>query len=108
MSDHYCGISKTNGHRCALRRAGNSPSDIIKTTGSAKMTVYRVVVKFVATEEVERSHHRPQEDHKKTKIVLADLKKSMKADPSQSLMKLAENAMLAFEPSVEQTLKSLR
>ena len=31
---------------CELRRAGNSSSDITKTSGYAKMTVYRVVAKF--------------------------------------------------------------
>ena len=38
-----------------MRRAGNSVSDIIKSTGYAKLTVYRVVVAFNDDGKVQRS-----------------------------------------------------
>ena len=40
---------------CELRRAGSSVSDIIKSTGYAKSTVYRVVAAFDAEGKVQRS-----------------------------------------------------
>ena len=75
---------------CEMRRAGNSPSDIVKSTGYAKTTVYRVVANFDAEGKVERSRHSPRSDRKRTKTFLAGLKRSLKADPSQSMSKLAK------------------
>ena len=75
---------------CKRRRAGNSRSDIIKTNGYAKMTVYRAVAKFDAKDEAERSHDSPLKDRKRTKTFMVGLKRSTKADPSQSMMKLAK------------------
>ena len=43
-----------------LSRAGNSQSDIIKTTVYAKTIVYRAVAKFYATGDVEGSHNSPR------------------------------------------------
>ena len=40
---------------CELRLAGSSVSDIIKSTGYAKSTVYRVVAAFYAEGKVQRS-----------------------------------------------------
>ena len=75
---------------CELRRAGNSPSDIIKSTGYAKTTVYWVLAKLDAEGKVQRSCHSPCNDRKGTKTFLAGLKKSIKADPTQSMSKLAK------------------
>ena len=47
-----------------LRRTGNSPSYIIKSTGYRKTTVYRAMAKFDAEGKVERSRHSPQNDQK--------------------------------------------
>ena len=47
---------------CKMRHAGNSPFDIIKSTGYTKMIVYQVVTKFDVKGKVERSCHKPQKD----------------------------------------------
>lgn len=75
---------------CEMRRAGNSVSDIIKSTGYAKSTVYRVATAFDDEGKVERSQHCPRSDRKRTKTFLAGLKRSLKSDPSQPMSKLAE------------------
>lgn len=75
---------------CELRRAGSSVSDIIKSTGYAKSTVYRVVAAFDAEGKVQRSRHSPRSDRKRTKTFLAGLKRTLKADPSQPMSKLAQ------------------
>ena len=75
---------------CEMRRAGNSVSDIIKSTGYAKSTVYRVVAAFDAEGKVQRSWHSPRSDQKRTKTFLAGLKRTLKAEPSQSMSKLAQ------------------
>ena len=75
---------------CEMRRAGNSVPDIIKSTGYAKSTVYRVVAAFDAEGKVQRSRHSPRSDRKRTKTFLAGLKRTLKADPSQSMSKLAQ------------------
>ena len=67
-----------------MRCTGNSVSDIIKSTGYAKLTVYRVVAAFDAEGKVQRSRHSPRSDRKRTKTFLAGLKRTLKADPSQS------------------------
>jgi len=48
------------------------------------------VAKFDAEGMVERSPHKPRKDRKRTKTFLAGLKRSVKADPSQSMAKLAK------------------
>ena len=75
---------------CEMRLAVSSPSDIIKSTGYAKTRVYRVVAKFDAEDKVERSRHSPQKDRKRTKTFLAGLKRSLNADPTQLMSKLAK------------------
>ena len=75
---------------CELRRAGSSVSDIIKNTGYAKSTVYRVVTAFDAEGKVQRSRHSPRSDRKRTKTFLAGLKRTLKSDPSQPMSKLAQ------------------
>ena len=75
---------------CELRRAGSSVSDIIKSTGYAKSTVYRVVAAFDAEGKVQRSRHSPRSDRKRTKTFLAGLKRTLKSDPSQPMSKLAQ------------------
>ena len=75
---------------CELRRAGNSSSDIIKSTGNAKTRIYRVVAKFDAEVKFEQSRHSLPKDRKRTKTFLAGLKRSIKADPTQSMSKLAK------------------
>ena len=59
---------------CEMRRAGNSVSDIIKSTGYAKSTVYRVVAAFDAAGKVQRSRLSPRSDRKRTKKFLDGLK----------------------------------
>ena len=95
---------------CRLRRAGNSHSDIIKTTVYAKTTVYGVIANCDATGGVERSHHSPRKNRKRTKTFLPDLKRSIKADPSQPANNeiTKKNAILPTEPSAEQSMKTLR
>ena len=51
---------------CELRRTGSSVLDIIKSTGNAKLTVYRVVASFEAEGKVQRSRHSPLSDRKRT------------------------------------------
>ena len=75
---------------CELRRAGRFVSDIIKSTGYAKSTVYRVVASFDAKGKVQRSRHSPRSDRKRTKTFLVGLKRTLKADPSQPMSKLAQ------------------
>ena len=75
---------------CELRRAGSSVSDIIKSTGYAKSTVYRVVAAFDAEGTVQRSRHSPRSDQKRTKTFLAGLKRTLKSEPSQPMSKLAQ------------------
>ena len=75
---------------CELRRAGSSVSDIIKSTGYAKSTVYRVVAAFDAECKVQRSRHSRCSDRKRTKTFLAGLKRTLKSDPSQPMSKLAQ------------------
>ncbi|KAF2362962.1 Homeobox domain-like [Trinorchestia longiramus] len=75
---------------CELRRAGNSVSDIIKSTGYAKSTVYRIVSAFDAKGKVQRSRHSPCSDRKRTKTFLAGLKRTLKSDPRQPMSKLAQ------------------
>ena len=76
-----------------MRRAGSSVSDIIKSTGYAKSTVYGVVSTFDAEGKVQRSRHSPRSDRKKTKIFLAELKRTLKSDPSQN------TRVITFDPS---------
>ena len=75
---------------CELRRAGSSVSDIIKSTGYAKLAVYRVFASFDAEGEVQISRHTPRSDRKRTKSFLTGLKRMLKADPSQPMSKLAQ------------------
>jgi len=72
-----------------LSRAGHSPAKIISLTGYVRRTVYRTVAKLNETGGVERSKHKVRSDLKRTPRFLAGLRRSIKADPSQSMMKLA-------------------
>ena len=80
---------------CELRRAGSSVSHIIKSTGYAKSTVYRVVAAFDAEGKVQRSRHSPRSDRKRTKTFLAGLKRTLKSDPSQPMSKLAQKCSVS-------------
>ena len=73
-----------------LRLTGNSSSDIIKSTGYTKMTVYQVLAKLDAEGKVQRSRHSPHNYRERTKTFLAGLKRLIKADPTQSISKLAK------------------
>ena len=75
---------------CELRRAGKSCPEIIRSTGYPKSTVYRIVAKFDSEGTVDRKIHKPRKDRKRTKTFLAGLKRSLKADPTQSMAKLAK------------------
>ena len=72
-----------------MRRAGNSVSDIIKSTGFAISTVNRVVAAFGAESKVQRVRHSPRSD-RKTKSFFAGLKRTLNPDPSKSMSKLAQ------------------
>ena len=75
---------------CELRRAGKSCPEIIRSTGYPKSTVYRIVAKFDSERTVDRKIHKPRKDRKRTKTFLAGLNRSLKADPTQSMAKLAK------------------
>ena len=90
---------------CEMRRAGNSVSDIIKSTGYAKSTVYRVVAAFDAEGKVQRSRHSPRSDRKRTKTFLAGLKRTLKSDPSQPMSKLASDGKVMPPHFIEAGLK---
>ena len=75
---------------CEMRRARSSVSDIIKSTGCEKSTVYQVVSSFDAEDKVQRSRHSPRSDRKRTKTFLAGLKRTLKSDSSQPMSKLAQ------------------
>ena len=63
---------------------------IIKSTGYAKTTVYRVVAKFDSEGKVKRSLHNLRKDPKRTKTFLARLKMSLKEDLTQLISKMAK------------------
>ena len=75
---------------CEMRRVGNSVSDIIKSTGYAKSTVYRVVAAFDTEGNVQRNRLSPRRDRKRTKTFLAGMKSTLKSDQSQPMSKLAQ------------------
>ena len=81
---------------CELRRAGNFVSDIIKSTGYAKSTVYRVAAAFDAEDKVQRSRLSPRSDRKRTKTFLPGLKRTLKSDPSQPMLKLAQKSSVSL------------
>ena len=62
----FGGISKTNNHLRIEEHWGLSVRHK-KTTSYAITTVYRVVAKFQARGEVEKSHHIPPKYRKRTK-----------------------------------------
>ena len=86
------------------------PLGNITTIGDGKTTVYRFVTKLDATGKVERSNHSPRTDRKRSKTFLAGQKRSTKAEPSQSVLKLDEkkNAVLAASSSVEQLMRTMK
>ena len=84
-----------------LYSAGNCATEIIKATGRVKSTVYRVVSCLKAGKGVERKPHdsrsdikrKPYDsrsDIKRTPRFLAGLKRSIKANPSKSMVSLAK------------------
>ena len=70
---------------CEMRRADNPQSDIIKTFGGPKTTVFQFVTDFDATGKVERSRHSPQKDRKRTETFPTGTKRSIKEDPNHSM-----------------------
>ena len=73
---------------CEMRSAWSSVSDIIKSTGYVKSTVYQVVSAFDDEGKV-------RSDPKRTKTFLAGLKRTMKSDPSQPMSKLAQKSSVS-------------
>jgi transposase len=73
-----------------MSRAGNSPLAIIEATGYPKATVYRTVTKQKTTGDVQRCHHKPRNDRKRTSIFLTKLKRSIKANCTTPMSKLAK------------------
>ena len=73
-----------------LYRAGNCETEIIKATGYAKSTVYRIFSCLKAGKGVERKPHDSKSDIKRTPRFLAGLKRSIKANPSKSMPSLAK------------------
>ena len=75
---------------CELRRAGNSYPEIIWNTDYPKSTVYQIVAKFDAEGTADRRPHNPRNNRKRTKAFLAGMKRSLKADSTPSMAKLAK------------------
>ena len=73
-----------------LYSAGKCARKIIKATGHAKSTVYRIVSCLKAGKGVERKPHDSRSDIKRTPRFLAGLKRSIKANLSQSMASLAK------------------
>ena len=84
-----------------LYRAGNCVTEIIKATGHAKSTVYRIVSCLKTEKGVERKRHDLRSDIKRkpynlrseikrTPCFLAGLKRSIKANPWKSMASLAK------------------
>jgi len=71
-----------------LSRAGHSLAKIVSLTGYARSTVKRTVARLNERGDVERAKHKVQSDLKRTPRFLAGLNRSIKSDPSQSMMKL--------------------
>ena len=77
---------------CELIRAGSSVSDIIKSTGYAKSSIYRVVAAFDAEGKVQRSRLSPRSDRKRTKTFLAGLMKNVEVRPKPADVKTGTKA----------------
>ena len=73
-----------------LFHAGKKTSDIIKDTGYASQTVYRIVSNLRKAKSIERKSHDPRADKICTKRFLNGLKRSIAANPSQSMATLAK------------------
>ena len=69
-----------------LSRAGHSLAKIVSLTGYARGTVKRTVARLNERGDVERAKHKCL---KRTPRFLAGLNRSIKSDPSHSMMKLA-------------------
>ena len=68
-----------------LFHVGKKTSDIIKDTGYASRTVYRIVSNLRKGKSIERKSHAPRADKIRTKRFLSGLKWSIAANPSQSM-----------------------
>ena len=71
-------------------RAGNCATEIIKATGYAKSTIYRIVSCLKAGKGVERKPYDSRNDIKRTPRFLAELKRSIKANSWKSMASLAK------------------
>lgn len=73
-----------------LFHAGRKASEIIRDTGYAPRTVYRIVSNLRDGKGILRKAHSPRNDKIRTKRFLCGLKRSIAANPSQSMASLAK------------------
>lgn len=74
-----------------LARAGHSPAEIARHTRISSSTVYDVYNAFKESGKEERKKHSPRSDAKRTPKFLAGLRRSISANPSTPMTKLAKN-----------------
>ena len=85
--------SVVKNHRiviAGLFHAGRKASGIIRDTGYAPRTVYRIVSNLRDGKGILRKAHSPRSDKIRTKRFLWGLKSSIAANPSQSMASLAK------------------
>ena len=75
-----------------MRHAGNSVSDIIKSTGYAISTVYRVVGAFDADGKVQRSRHSTCSDRKRNQNIPSWAEKDVEVRPKPADVKTGTKA----------------
>lgn len=75
---------------CELRRAGHTPSAIIRMLKYSRQTVYDVCKRFDETGEDQRAAHKPRRGRILTPRFLAGLKRSVNANPALPLSTLAK------------------
>ena len=69
------------------------PWDIMPASGYKKVIVYRTMAKINAGENVQRRLHKPGSDRNRTLAFVAGLKRSINANPSTPMTKLACEVM---------------
>ena len=73
-----------------LFHAGHKASEIIRDTGYAPRTVYRIVSNLRQGKGIQRKAHSPRSDRIRTKRFLWGLKRSIAANPSHPMAALAK------------------
>ena len=75
---------------CKLKRGGNSCPVIIRSTNYLKFSVLRIVTKFDSERTANKTPQNVRKKRKCTKAFLTRQKRLLKADPTQSMTKLAK------------------